>query len=456
LRRIDIERILLDPVALKHLTENAGIPGSAISTSASSSNPARRVRGAGQTPFANLANPEDIRATDRTNIRRRGIFANIGKFYPELVNENANKALTILTEEYQKHPAEANEYLIQDAINRITHVGELDDETKKVVSKAIDVLTSVKLPGQSDAQDKDSIFSNLYQHSDFRGRSMFAYLGPDSIYQAVHKSYLQNVDLHDRISSLTLNASLGEVRGDVILFQNDRFSGRFTGIRTNTAPTQQVSASYVGDFINDRTTCLLLVRRFGDEDLRALGDPFSKALIGNIIAGAEGIRELRDDPIFTWDMWPTGGDSHPNDPDKRFIQIKLPVVIDVDGWFDYEAEIWLWFYLYIGGGNLQGYLAYYGAHVEAGLKSQQVLDGIMEALPDQFGEIETTLAALLATINGSSRLPVLGPFTAVYLLPGDQNVFTGLAMEGNVADNVTVALVRRQEMKLANSSVALV
>jgi hypothetical protein len=58
-------------------------------------------------------------------------------------------------------------------------------------------------------------------------------------------------------------------------------------------------------------------------------------------------------------MWPTGGDSHPNDPDKRFVQIKIPVVIDVPDWFDYDAEIWLWFYLYIGatplgGGNLRG------------------------------------------------------------------------------------------------------
>ena len=450
MRKSEIERMLVDSEGIKRLTERANLVRQSVETGEATTKPSRGIRTAGPSPFAIRATQEEIKANDLTNIRRRGILANIGKFLPELANETAQKALSILTEEYQRHPSEANQFLIQDAINRLTHVGELDAESKKIVSKAIEVLTSVKLPNQGSGQDKDSLWSNLYEHSDFRGRSIFAYLGPDSIYQSIQKSYLQNVDLHDKISSLTLDASAGEVRGDIILFQDDRFFGRFTSVRTTiNNPTQQVSASYVGDFINDRTSSLLLVRRYGDEDIRALGDPISKALISNIIGGTEGIRELRGDPIFTWDMWPTGGDSHPNDPDKRFVQIKIPVVIDVPDWFDYDAEIWLWFYLYIGatplgGGHLRGYLAYYGAWVEAGLKSGSVLNGIMEALPDKFGEIETALDAVLSTINGAGRLPMQGPFTAVYLLPGDQGLFTGMAMEGNVGDNVSVVLVRRQ------------
>ena len=156
----------------------------------------------------------------------------------------------------------------------------------------------------------------------------------------------------------------------MILFQNDRFFGRFTGIRTNSDPTQQVSVSYVGDFINDRTSSLLLVRRAAKEELRALGDPISKAVITDIIGGVKKIKRLTGDPIFTWDMWPTGGDDHPNDPDKRFVQIKIPVEIEVNNWFNYDAEIWLWFYLYLSAGYLAGYLAYYGAEVEGGLISR--------------------------------------------------------------------------------------
>jgi hypothetical protein len=446
--RIDIERILLDhPKAIKRFVANSGISRQAtFDTGASSST--RRVRSAGATTFSAKATAEDIKATDLINIRRRGILSDIGRFVPELSHESPLKALAFLTDGFKKSPSEETQYLIQDAINRLTVVGELDKDTKNAVATAIDVLTTVKLPRQGNVQNKDSIFSNLYEHSDFKGRSFFAFLGPNTIYESVAKSYLDIVHLQDRISSLTLNASLGETRGDVILFQDDGFFGRFTGIRTNPAPTQQVSVSYVGDFINDRTSSLLLVRRFEKEQLRALGDPVSKAIISNIIGGIKKIKRLREDPIFTWDMWPTGGDSHPNDPDKRFVQIKIPVEIEVNNWFNYDAEIWLWFYFYISGGYLAGYLAYYGAEVEGGIISGSVLDGIMEELPNKFGDIETTLNSVLSTINGTGHLTgvIAGPFSSVYLLPGDQTQFSGSVMEGSVADNVTMVLTPRQPL----------
>ena len=142
-------------------------------------------------------------------------------------------------------------------------------------------------------------------------------------------------------------------------------------------------------------------------------------------------------------MWPPGGDDHPNEPDKRFVQIKIPVEAEVDNWWNYDAEIWLWFYLYIGanffgGGNLKGYLAYYGAWVEGGIFTDDVLDGIMNALQKKVGEIDSQLDSLLSQIN------VFAPFTAVYLLPGNQEQFNGTYMEGHVEDNVSMVLVKKQ------------
>jgi hypothetical protein len=58
------------------------------------------------------------------------------------------KALATLTDEFQKHRLQEGQFLIQDAINRILLVGELDTESKKAVSGAIEVLTRVKPPGQ--------------------------------------------------------------------------------------------------------------------------------------------------------------------------------------------------------------------------------------------------------------------------------------------------------------------
>jgi hypothetical protein len=459
MNKSEVERLLLDPEGLKRLADAGSTIRESVGFERADSEPRTAVRSVGRSPYAVRATAEETAATDRRNINRKSILANIGTVLSELAGKAPQAALAHLTEKYREDPSETTEFLVQDAINRLTHVGELDAESVELVHQAIETLTSVKLPSQQDAKYKDSIWSRLYQHSDFKGRSYLAYLGPSSVYSALRKQALQNVDLHDRISSLTLDASAGEERGDCILFEHDRFFGRFASIRTNVNdPTQAVPVTYVGDTMNDRTSSVLLVRRFSNESMMALGNPITKALIGNIIGDVKKIEKLRGDPVFTWDMWPTGGDEHPNDPDKRFIQIKIPVEIDVNNWFNYDAEIWLWFYLYIGdtalyfgdGGALKGYLAHYGAWVESGLISGSVLDGIMDALPGKFGEIDALLDTQLSAVNGNA------PFTDVHLLPGDQTLFdTQPYMEGHVEDNVTVVLLKSPSPVFTTSSVAV-
>lgn len=112
--RIQIERSLLDPTAVKRLAENACIAKRAVAISGTSA-PARAVLSAGTTPFSEKATARDIKATDRTNIRRRGILANIGTYVPELANESPLRALEILTEEFKKAPSEEGQYLVQSA-----------------------------------------------------------------------------------------------------------------------------------------------------------------------------------------------------------------------------------------------------------------------------------------------------------------------------------------------------
>jgi len=159
--RSDIERTLLDPEAAKRFVANSGITQQAISNTGGAG-PTRRVRSAGVTPFSVKVTAEDIKATDLTNLRRRGIFANIGKFVPEIAHASPIESLTLLTEQFKSSPSEETQYLIQDGINRLTVVGELDGDAKGAVAEAIEVLTTVKLPQQGDVPDKDSIFSNLY------------------------------------------------------------------------------------------------------------------------------------------------------------------------------------------------------------------------------------------------------------------------------------------------------
>jgi hypothetical protein len=451
MERFEIERMLLDERQAKELSDTARRLKERLDGGSLSTRPRSRIQRVSTSPSSLKATPQQIDANDRTNIQRRSMLADIGKVLPELGELSAQEALEALTRRYSSQPTEPNSYLIQDAINRLTHVGELNEHEKTLVSNAIDALTTVNRPDQPPTADNDSVYSAFYQHSDFKGRSIFAYLGPDSTYASIRKSTLDSVDLNDSISSLRLDATAGEVRGDVLLFQDDRFFGRFTQIRAQGGST--TSATYVGTHINDRTSSILLVHRTAEEVFQPLGNPISTALIRNMVAEIEGIRNLRGDPIFTWDMWPTGGDNHPNDPDKRLVQIKVPIRVDVPNWFDYDAEIWLWIYMYIGysfpaaqtlaPGALRGYVSHYGAWVEAGVKSEDVLDAVMAGIESMLGDFDALISAQLSIVNNA------GPFSTVYLLPGDQTSFSGAALESHVADNVTVVLTKASDPVLA-------
>lgn len=460
MKQAEIERRLVDPEGQVQLAEEARRLIDAKDARGLRADEAREIRKAVETPFSLKAKAGEIQATDLENVHRRSWLAEIGSILPEYSDQAPAATLEALVERYQRQPTELNEYLVQDAIVRLTSVRELDNDEQELVGAALEILTSVPLTHQDDDQPKDSIWSFLYRHADFKGRSALAYLGPSSVYASLRSRSLKNVDLHDRISSFTVDASTGEQRGDCYLFEHERFLGRFVGVRTTIDdPTQRVDVSYVGGSMNDRTSSVLLARRFPNERVRAIGDPISKALIANIVADVKKVERLRGDPIFTWDMWPEGGDSHPNDPDKRFIQIKIPVEIDVNNWFNYDAEIWLWFYLYIGqpavplfgaGGELRGYLAHYGAWVESGIISGSVLDGIMNALPARFGEIEMLLNTLLGSVNADA------PYTNVFLLPGDQSQFGDTQyLEGHVEDNVSVVLLKASPPVLTRASVNL-
>lgn len=420
----EIEQLLFnDPQKLSEIVERLKEEQPAISRSSAQ---AIAIR---PSPLQVPATFEEIQNTDLKTIRRRPFIHDISRVFPNLRGLTPRDALSALTKRLTESSSQQAAFLVHDAINRITLSGSTDRDDLTAVSEAIKVLDSVKAV--------DNISSNLYQHAEFGGTSMYAWLGPFAIYQVYRQSFLESIDLHDRISSLRLTASAGETRGDVYVFQHDRFFGRFTGVRTNSGdPTDSVSATYIGGHMNDRTSSVMLVRRYPDETVASLGSLGVRAQIRSIIEDTEDIKYLRSDPILTWDMWPTGGDRHPNDPTKRFIQVKVPVRVDVSTWFDYDAELWLWIYLYLSDGEVAGYVAYYGAWVEGGIISGSVLDGVMDALSDKIGEISTLIATNLSAVN------INAPYSGVYLLPANQDEFSPTHLEAHVEDDVSIVLVK--------------
>ncbi len=274
-----------------------------------------------------------------------------------------------------------------------------------------------------------SLWTRLYQHVNYQGRSVFANLPSSSTpttYLQISKGWLDAVDLHDRISSLRIGASSDEHRGRVVLFQHARYTGRYAMF--TATPGQMVGIPNLSaENFNDRTSSALIVRRhsleMGPLALGSLGNPGLRTQIQNQVSGIPNI-SMRGSPIITWDMWPDFS------PSRKYVYIRIPVRVDVPSWFDYDAEIRVWIYLYINAeGHARGYVDWYGAWVEGGMLTGKILDRLMNAIPGALGTINNSLTSSLSTLDAFQ-------FVGLYYLPGTAG------HTGHILDDVSVVFVK--------------
>lgn len=273
-----------------------------------------------------------------------------------------------------------------------------------------------------------SIWARFYEHADYGGRSAYAnlpYQDTPNTYLKLLKSWLSSKNLHDKISSLKVSASNSEKGGLIILFEHGRYKGRY--VMFPCTPGTTLGTPWIGRVFNDITSSILFVRQFTWElepiTLGNLGSPTLRNQIGSII-DAEDKLSLRGDPIITWDMWPSF------EPSKKYVYIRIPVVVAVDNWWDYDAEVRFWIYFYINSsGKLRGYVSYFGAWVEGGWKTGSVLDGLMEGIAGKVGVINELISSNLEELQDYN-------FVRLYYLPGRAS------NTGHVDDDVTLVLVK--------------
>ncbi len=429
MNKIELERMLMDHEGLKNFSEKAkNIKQKEWIAEDTDGNPAFKLQFV--EPMFHEVRPtiEEIKTNSEDYIIGTSLFDSIYHFLPELEKEDPKNVLSILTEKCKKDPSEGNQLLVEDAINRLTIGGSLDKDTERLVTEAIELLTSSKKTGSKKEKKLDSIWARVYRHANYHGNSALLNHGPGWVYRLFYSSYLRNVHLHDRISSLYVDASSGEVAGQVILFQHNRFAGRYAIFPTTPGdPTKRNWISYVGNFINDRTSSILIVRRFNNELIIPFVSSYPGDLKDEIKEFVRSIQRVstRGDPIITWDMWP-GFDS------RRFIYIRIPIRVDVPNWFDYDAEIRYWIYPYVNSaGTLRAYIAWYGAWVEGGILTRIILDQLMDNIPSSFGAVNNKLNQALAILN------IHKPFRRQYFLPGTARSY------GYTNDDITLVLVRR-------------
>jgi hypothetical protein len=128
-----------------------------------------------------------------------------------------------------------------------------------------------------------------------------------------------------------------------------------------------------------------------------------------------------------------GDDGHPNEPSNMFVYIRIPITVDVAHWFDYDAEIRFWVAPFVDeNGLLQAPLNYFGAWVEGGILSGDILDQLMgnHGIPTVLGQVANLLSSAASVAN------LVAPFSSVYLLPGRNEA------KGNTDDDVTIVLLQ--------------
>lgn len=274
-----------------------------------------------------------------------------------------------------------------------------------------------------------SIWTRLYEHTNFRGRSTFAnlyYTSPVTTYLRISKSWLDSAHIHDRISSLQIGCSSWEQGGRVILFQHSNFRGRYAIFNATPGSTNSTSNLSAENF-NDITSSVLIVRRYrrelGPLALGSMGSPNLRTQIQNQVSGISRI-SMRGTPIITWDLWP--GFS----PSRKYIYLKVPIRVDVPNWFDYDAELRFWIYLYVGSDQkVRGFVNWYGAWVEGGILTGKILDRLMNEIPGQLGNINNSITSALSMLQAFD-------FVGLYYLPGTAG------HTGNVNDDVSIVFVK--------------
>lgn len=420
MKKIELEALFMDCDRLKALCDQMHRCRPCTPESASGK-PKAQLRQTPRDPQAPGPTPEDI----RYNRGFLGLpYKKADLFRPGM---SAEEQLRHAIDQYRKEPSAKGAVLIEMAINRIGISGRSDREIDGLVGEAKKLLAE-KLRRKGKGGFKgDNVTGTIYQHSDFNGSSMFLNLSVGGLLTGfVNLSWF---NFNDKVSSAEHTASPDEVGGRLFLFQNDRFLGRYVKLDADGGENPRLSS--LGSFMNDRTSSVLIYRKSANEVVQALGGLVPASEISDIISSQDGLSS-RGDPIFTWDLFPDGKDGHPNETGKMYIYIRIPVTVEVNNWFDYDAEIRFWIYLYITqDGRLHGQLDYYGAWVEGGLLTDGILAELMgpEGIVTALGQVDT----IVRTATDLANLG--GPYSSAYLLPGRNED------RGNTNDDVTIVLV---------------
>lgn len=419
MKKAELEALFLDCDRLKAFCEEAKRCRSCSATSDGAKPRARvqKIEGGSGQPAQ-----DPKRGRLRAPISARS-YRRADLFRAEL---SADDQLQQALREYREKPSARAALLVEMGINRITSSGEPDETMRKLIDEADRLLAEKRRPKKGDEFQGDNVTGKIFADSDFHGASLFV----NMFFGGLLTGWIDlgNFNFNDRVSSARLTASSDEVGGRLFLFQNDHCNGRYVKLETGPGGTDERAS--LGSFMNDRTSSALIYRELANEIPLPIGGFLDTSTVTGMIDAQSGLAS-RGNPILTWDVFPDGRDGHPNAGGEMFIYARIPITIEIPHWFDYDAEIRFWISPFIDlAGDLKAPLTWYGAWVEGGIISSELLDGMMQQIPQSIPMVQGLIDAAVGQTDA------LGPFSTVYLLPGRND------SSGHTDDDVTLVLVK--------------
>lgn len=430
MKRPELEKLILEPDSLERLAKwsaqvNSGARPLIESTGGLIPQIQRAEAPAHLLPELERKTPDlTLAGTALTNIKQ------LSSFLPNLTGHSPIEVLKFLEKRFRSESSPENAALLQAAINAITTIGGISNAERAAIDQAMRLFHGYedkpKNPGTDD------IWYRAFVDAGFSGAEVFDDLTPGWVYW--RRPDFRDIGLNDTISSLYFGAASSEAGGNVILFENIRYEGRYLNFTVIPEPQTQ-NVPYVGDAFNDITSSSLIVRRFPNESKPlSLGLLVPQEQITQIVTKQKGVSPAGP-AIFTWDMWPTGptsgsDDPHPDRPDRTYIYVIVPINVSTPWpWPDYYAQVRFWIYLYVDNGAIHGYVEYYGEYVESGAIHDSVASGLMARIPGTIGDVNALVAKALSVANDAGR------WRFVYYLPGRNEA------SGSTWDDISIVAV---------------
>jgi hypothetical protein len=278
----------------------------------------------------------------------------------------------------------------------VANMNKIDDFKKSLTFAQVAIPTSPWISGF------------FFQHANYGGKFYYLFNSGDSIYYKIPKLN----SLNDSISSLKVLASKLPV--EVYLFQNENFEGRYQRF---VCPANKVKElTFIGNYMNDRTSSILIVRRRKNEYCIDL----TSKLVPAIKDQVKNTKDIypRGEPVVKWDL----SSSNP------LVYIEIPVEIEVPNWVNYDGVVKYWINLYLTNqGKLAAYISRYGWSVEGGMFTSCIVDKFKDRVRD-------AVPALNTKINDFVKIAAPFTFKSLYLLPSDHQQGEGLPTCENPVD----------------------